>query len=231
MSKRICGIIMSLIIAASLIGCGNSETQNTEQSNNSKGKTEQSSDDENLKGSWSEDYSLDQTKSFFNSYLTKMENITKEFELKYSKDETVKKENDQTINDNSIYFDNKNPEPNRIESMYFGMKIYGEDLSSGDIELKLSLKFDSKDTIKNQDFDLGKTSFNKYIAAFTGKEKRDYSSINKQIIDGLKEGKSDIIIKDSIDGLKEEITVSKDYILYKLATKKYDFTKPNTTLK
>ncbi|SJU00033.1 Uncharacterised protein [Clostridioides difficile] len=59
--------------------------------------------------------------------------------------------------------------------MYFGMKIFGEDLSSGEIELKLSLNFDSAEVIKSGNFDLGNTSFSKYIAAFTGQSSRDYS--------------------------------------------------------
>ncbi|MBW6408802.1 hypothetical protein [Clostridium weizhouense] len=225
MSKKICSIIITLLISTSLAGCINIKGNDKEKDINSKTKTEQKS--ENLEGSWAKNYSLDQTKSFFNSYLYKMEQITKELELDYSKEDVVKEEKDQIINTKSIYFDNKDPQANKMESMYFGMKIFDEDLSSGEIELKLSLKFDSKGAIENGDFDLGKTSFKRYIETFTGKIDRDYSSINKQIIDRLKNGESEFIIEDNIDGLKEEIMVNKEYIIYKLATKKYDFKNPD----
>ena len=152
-----------------------------------------------------------------------MENITKELGVKYTKDEKIKKENQQSINDNSIYYDNDKPEANKIESMYFGMKTYGENLETGDISLKLSLKFDGENAIKNNDFDLGKTSFNKYIEAFTDQENRDYSDINKEIIDKLKNGDKEVEINNTIDGLKEEIIATKECIIYKLSTKKYKF--------
>lgn len=152
-----------------------------------------------------------------------MEDITKGFGLKYEKDEKIREENDQKVNDDFIYYDNEKPEANKIESMYFGMKTYGDNLEKGDISLKLSLNFDGESAIKNNDFDLGKTAFDSYIKAFTGKESIDYSKINKEIIDGLKEGKTEVDINNTIDGLKEEIIATKDCIIYKLSTKKYTF--------
>lgn len=226
MSKKILSIVMSLIVATSLIGCGNIGSK----SDNAKEKAETTStgdntsgEDKNLEGSWAKNYTLAQTQGFYKQYLKKMEDITKDFGLKYSKDEKINGDNDQKVTDDSIYFDNEKPEANKIESMYFGMKTYGEDLTSGDITLKLSLKFDGEGAIKNNDFDLGKTSFAKYISAFTGKENRDYSDINKQIIDGLKSGKEEVDINNTIDGLKEEVIANKQYIIYKLSTKKYVF--------
>ena len=159
-----------------------------------------------------------------------MEKVTEELGMKYSKEDVVKENDGNTISVNSIYFDNEKPDPNKIESMYFGMKVFGEDLSSGEIELKLSLNFDSAEAIKSGNFDLGNTSFNKYIAAFTGQSSRNYSEINKQIIDRLKSEKGEGIIENSIDGLKEEIRFNKNYIVYKLSTKTYNFKDPNPTL-
>ena len=129
------------------------------------------------------------------------------------------------MNENIIYFDNENPENNKMESMYFGLKTYGEDLSSGQIILKLSLKFDGEKAIQDNSFDLGKTTFAKYIAAITGQPDRNYSDLNNKILDGLKEGKAEVSVEDSIDGLNEAVIVSKDYVIYKLSTKKYDFSK------
>lgn len=225
MSKKILSIMMSLIVATSLIGCGS-----LDKKDNSTGKDKTESveakiidEDKNLEGTWAENYTLDQLKGFYKEYSEKIEKITNEFGLEYSKDETIKGDKEEKITDNCIYFDNENPENNKIESMYFGMKTYGEDLSSGEISLKLSLKFDGEGAIKNNDFDLGKTSFAKYISAITGDENRDYSDLNKQIIDGLKIGDTEVNINNTIDGLKEEVIASKEYIIYKLSTKKYVF--------
>ncbi|AOR22696.1 hypothetical protein [Clostridium taeniosporum] len=229
MSKRICTILMSLIITTSLIGCSSTKDNNTEENTNSKTVTEVKKVD-NSQGSWAKDYSLDKTKGYFKDYLTKMEKVTEELGMEYSKEEVVKEDDGKPVTVNSIYFDNEKPDPNKMESMFFGMKIFGEDLSSGVIELKLSLNFDSAEAIKTGNFDLGNTSFNKYIDEFTGQSSRDYSEINKKIIEGLKSEKGEGLIENSIDGLNEEIRFNKDYIVYKLSTKTYDFKNPDPTI-
>jgi len=222
LSKKIISILMSLIVVASLIGCKNAEV-NTEKKTETATEDKVDMEDKNLEGKWAKNYTLEETQKLFKEKLSKMENITKELGVKYTKNEEIKKEKEQSINDNSIYYDNAKPDANKIESMYFGMKTYGENLESGDISLKLSLKFDGESAIKNNDFDLGKTSFNKYIEAFTGQENRDYSVINKEIINKLKNGDKQIEINNTIDGLKEEIIATKECIIYKISTKKYKF--------
>lgn len=219
---------MSLIVATSLIGCGSSKT-NEEVGNKDAAQTENNGiklvENDDLEGSWAKNYSLKQVQGFYKDYEAKVEKITKDLGLEYSKEENIKEENGQTMNENIIYFDNENPENNKMESMYFGLKTYGEDLSSGQIILKLSLKFDGEKAIQDNSFDLGKTTFAKYIAAITGQPDRNYSDLNNKILDGLKEGKAEVSVEDSIDGLNEEVIVSKDYVIYKLSTKKYDFSK------
>jgi hypothetical protein len=220
---------MSLIVATSLIGCKNAEGNTAKKTETT---TEESinTDDKNLEGKWAKNYTLEETQKLFKEKLSKMENITKELGVKYTKDEKIKKEQEQSINDNSIYYDIDKPEANKIESMYFGMKTYGEDLEIGDISLKLSLKFDGESAIKNNNFDLGKTSFSKYIEAFTEQQNRDYSDINKEIIDKLKSGDK-VAINNTIDGLKEEIIATKTCIIYKLSTKKYKFADAEMSMK
>lgn len=222
MSRRIISIIMSLIVVASLIGCKNT-AENVEKKTETATENNVNAMDANLEGKWAEDYTLEETQKLFKEKLSKMESITSELGVKYTKDEKIKEEKEQSINNNSIYFDNDNPDANKIESMYFGMKTYGEKLETGEISLKLSLNFDGENAIKKNDFDLGKTSFSKYIEAFTGQEGRDYSDINKEIIEKLKNGDKEVKINNTIDGLKEEIVATKEYILYKLSTKKYKF--------
>ena len=156
----------------------------------------------NYRGTWAQNYTLDETKKLYEEKLSKMKEITDGLGVKYTNDEVIKKEEDTTITDNSIYFDNENPEKNKIESMYFGLKIYGENLEEGVISLKLTLKFDGENAMKNNDFDLGKTSFVKYIEAFTGQADRDYSDINKEILERLSNGETEVRINNTIDGLK-----------------------------
>jgi len=219
LSKKIISILMSLIVVASLTGCNNT-------SGDAEKKVETATEDnvdKNLEGKWAQNYTLDQTQKLFKEKLSKVENITKELGVKYTKDEKIETENQESIDDNSIYYDNDKPEANKIESMYFGMKTYGDNLETGDISLKISLKFDGESAIKNNNFDLGKTSFNKYIEAFTDQQNRDYSDINKEIISKLKNGDKQVEINNTIDGLKEEIIATKECIIYKLSTKKYKF--------
>ena len=169
------------------------------------------------------DYTLDELNKVYDNELKKMEEITDGFGIKYSKDEVIKNYDNVYITENSMHYDNENAQANKISNMSFGLKLYGKDLESGVIELKLLLNFDSENAIKNNDFDLGKTSFAKYISAFTGEENRDYSSINKEIIEKLKAGQNEVVIDDTISGLKEEIIADKGCIFYKLSTKKYVF--------
>lgn len=224
MSKKIISIFMSVIVAASLAGCGSSINGKIASSTDGAEIIEGSnSSDEELQGTWAQNYTLDETKKLYEEKLSKMKEITDGLGVKYTNDEVIKKEEDTTITDNSIYFDNENPENNKIESMYFGLKIYGENLEEGVISLKLTLKFDGESAVKNNDLDLGKTSFVKYIEAFTGQSDRDYSDINKEILERLANGESEIRINNTIDGLNEEILASNDCIFYKLSTKKYKF--------
>lgn len=233
MSKKIISAIMSLVVASSLIGCNNAQVSSETKAQTSKEEskdTSTDSSDENLEGKWAKNYKLDDVKKMFKDKLSKMESITKELGVKYSKDEKITKEKDQPVNDNYIYFDNDKPEANKIESMRFEMKTYGDNMETGDISLKISLNFDGEGAIKNNNFDLGKTTVNKYIEAFTDQGNRDYSDINKQIIEKLKSGDT-VKIDNTIDGLKEEIIADKTCILYTLSTKKYKFADGEMSMK
>ena len=105
--------MMSMIVATSLIGCKSSD-------GNIGKKTETAAtvaviadkvdkDDEKLEGKWAGKYTLDETQKIFKEKSSKIENITKELGIKYTKDEKIKKENNESFNDKSIYFDNENP--------------------------------------------------------------------------------------------------------------------------
>ena len=224
MSKKRVSIVMSLVVASSLIGCGNNSGKDSADNAKSVETASVSdSSNEESEGKWAENYTLDEVKKLYEDNLSKMKKITDDLGVKYTSDEVIKKEDGKSITDKSIYFDNENPENNKMESMYYGLKIYGENLEEGLICLKLTLKFDAESAVKNNDFDLGKTSFAKYIEAFTGETDRDYSSINKELLERLKNGETEVRINNTIDGLNEEILASNDCIFYKLSTKKYKF--------
>ena len=220
MSKRIIAIAISAMISVSFMGCGAKKDINNGEKN-IKTATEIKYDE--LDGKWAKDLLLDELKDKYVELLELVEEKTEGYGLEYSKDEIMTENDGETVNDNHIYLDNENPEKNRLESLYFGMKTYGDNISSGQITMKLSLNFDGKGALKNNDFDFAQTSLAAYSALFTGETDRDFSSINSQIVDILKSESQEGVISDSIDGLYEEFTVNKEYIVYKLETKKYDF--------
>ncbi len=215
---------MSMLLCISLVGCSTSKKEEQAAEEQKAEEVKKNTEDSLLKGEFAEDRNIDDLRKLFDEKAEKVEEVTKKLGVEYTFDEEINKVDGLQITNKAIYFDNEEPDDFKMESMYFGMKLYGEDLSSGDITLKLSLKFNGEKAVKDGDFDLGKTSFNKYIEAFTGEENKDYSSINKTIIDGLKNGQKEIIVSRTTDkGLKEEYLADNDYIVYKLSTKKFVF--------
>lgn len=231
MSKKIISIVMSLVVMTSIVGCGNKTSSSSSSSKSSASSTETSStqstsdEDDNLQGTWAKNYNSEELKKLYEEKLAKIKEITTNVGIQSTEDERITNEDNLFIRDKGIYFDNDNAQKNKIQNFYFGEKLYGEDSSKGAIELKIILNFDGTSAIQNNDFDMGETTLAKYIEAFSGKDTRDYSSINKEIIDKLRQGESQVVITNTIDGLKEEIIATKDSLFYKLSTKKYDFSK------
>ena len=90
--------------------------------------------------------------------------------------------------------------------------------------MKLVLNFDGEKALKEGKFDFGETSLAEYSSIMTKEEDRDYEIINEQIIEKLKSKKGEGVVVNDINGLYEEFVVSKGYIVYRLETKKFDFT-------
>lgn len=226
MSKKIIALIISGIMAVSLIGCGNKDKKNSSD----KGKSFSASSEEkykDLNGDWTESVTIDKFESKYKELLSKVEEKTKSYGLQYSKEESVKEEKDETVSKKYIYLDNEKAEKNRLESLYYGIKLFGDDLKTGQITLKISLNFDGEGAVKNGDFDFGKTSIASYAELMTGEKGRDYSKINSEIINILKSTDGEGVYSNSIDGLYEEYTVNKDYIVYTLETKVIKFEAPD----
>lgn len=224
MIKKIFLTIMSTSMVFLLASCSPSSDGNKENT-----KVEKSSVQEEKpfigEGEWAKDYSLDEVNALNDEIATRIEEVSNFYGIEYNKEEKIKDENDESVNEKYIYFDNLNPEPNRMESMYYGFKTYGSDMASGSLNLKIGFRLDL-DQIKDEDkFDLKETSISTFSEAMTNDSERDYSEINAKIIDIVKNQNANGTIETNLNGLVETITIKNDFLLYKIDSKTYDFKK------
>lgn len=222
MSKKIISaLLIGVLSITSLLGCSNKDEKDNNETItaiNSENKYD------NLNGEWATDLTLDELKENYASLLSQVEEKNRYYGLEYETKEDVKETKEELVNENYMYLENENAEKNRLESAYFGMKTYGEDLSKGQIIMKLVLNFDGEKALSEEKFDFGETSLAEYSSIMTKEKERDYEIINEQIIEKLKSKKGEGVVVNDINGLYEEFVVSKDYIVYRLETKKFDFT-------
>lgn len=222
MLKKVLLILVSGIMAASLVSCGNSKKQEVSETKEPVKVEEKVFIGE---GEWASDYTKDQVSVLNSEISTRIEDVARFYDLEYSKEEKVKESNGETINDNNIYVDNLNPEPNRMESMYYGFKMYGEDMASGSLNLKIGFKLDVNQIKTEDKFNFEETSIAEFSEAMTNNPERDYSELDSQIKDIIINKNADGTIETNLNGLVETITIKGDFLLYKLDSKKYDFKK------
>lgn len=220
MKKKAISLTLIAMLAISAVGC----------SSNSKAKTtkdNQKASVENvdiLPGKWSEDYTRQEVKELYEKSLASVESTANGYSLDYDiTEDEIKEENGESVNDTYIYFDI--PEAERLESLYFGFKQYGSDLANGKLEMKLGYKLDKKTILETGKFDFENLSLSAFSQAFTGDYERDYTQLDKQIYDIIKNGTDEGIktITNNIDGLKESISITEDFLLYKLESRVYNF--------
>lgn len=227
MIKKILVAILSGVMVTSLVACSTSNNKKADESNIA-AKSSIIADEEASfigEGEWATDYKREEVTTLNEEITTRIEEVCNFLGLEYIKEEKIKDENSQSINDKYIYFDNLNPEPNKIESMYYGFKTYGSDMATGNLSLKIGLKLDL-DQIKNEEhFDLKETSISNFSEAMTNDTERDYTEINEKIIDIVKNQNSNGTIETNLNGLVETITIKDEFLLYKLDSKMYDFKK------
>ena len=217
MKRNVIALALCTVLAISVVGCSSNNTENKNiASDNSKIAIE---DTDILSGTWSEDYSRDEVKSLFDKALASVESTAKGYSLEYEVTENeIKEENGESTNDTYVYLDI--PEAERLESMYFGFKQYGSDL-----EMKMGYNLDRKTILEGQKFEFENLSLAAFSQAFTGNYERDYTELDKQIYDIIKNGTGDEIqtIENNLDGLKETITITDDFLFYKLESRVYNF--------
>ena len=222
MKRNVIALALCTVLAISVVGCSSNNTENKNiASDNSKIAIE---DTDILSGTWSEDYSRDEVKSLFDKALASVESTAKGYSLEYEVTENeIKEENGESTNDTYVYLDI--PEAERLESMYFGFKQYGSDLASGKLEMKMGYNLDRKTILEGQKIEFENLSLAAFSQAFTGNYERDYTELDKQIYDIIKNGTGDEIqtIENNLDGLKETITITDDFLFYKLESRVYNF--------
>ena len=220
MKKKAISLALVAILAISAVGCSN---------NNNKAKTSEENKTavENvdiLPGKWSEDYTRDEVKELYKKSLASVESTANGYSLDYDvTEDEIKEENGESVNDCYVYFDI--PDAERLESLYFGFKQYGSDLANGKLEMKLGYKLDKKTILEGGKFEFENLSLASFSQAFTGDYERDYTELDKQIYDAIKNGTDEGIqtITNNVDGLKETVTITEDFLLYKLESRVYNF--------
>ena len=211
MSKKIISaLLIGILSVTSLTGCSNKDEKDNKETTTA---TNSENKYDNLTGEWATDLTLDELKESYASLLSQVEEKNRYYGLEYELKEDVQETKEELVNENYMYLVNENAEKNRLESAYFGMKTYGEDLSKGQIIMKIVLNFDGERALNEENFDFGETSLAKYSSIMTKEEERDYEIINEQIIEKLKSKKGEGVVVNDINGLYEEFVVSKDYIV------------------
>ncbi|VYU23917.1 hypothetical protein [Clostridium tertium] len=222
MIKKIFLAIMSTSMVFLLASCSPSSNEKKEDT-----KVEKSSGQEEKafigEGEWAKDYSKDEVDVLNDEITARIEEAANFYGIEYTKEEKIKEENNESVNEKYVYFDNLNPEPNRMESMYYGYNLYGSNMAKGSLNLKIGFKLDV-DQIKNEEkFDFKETSMSAFSEAMTNNTERDYTALNNAIIDIVKNNKKDETIENNLDGLVESITIKDDFLLYKIDSKVYQF--------
>lgn len=217
MNRKLISAIICGVLAFSLVSCGNNKEKINESNSNVK------VEEKVVEGTWSKDYTKDEVTSFHNDILTKVEDLTKIYELDYEMKEVVKEENGVPVKVSEIYLDNLNAESNRLKSMHYNFKIYGENSSEGQITLTIGFNLDKALVLEDGEFNFETTSMGAYSEAFTGIDNRDYTELNNSIYDIISGEAPKTKIENNLDGIIETVNITDDYLLYKLETKKYTF--------
>ena len=225
MKKILLVALLTGAMVVSLVSCSPSSTKDSEENT----KIEESQNEENKdfigEGEWAKDYTREEIIALNDEISERIEEKSNFYGLEYKKEEKFSEENGETVSDQFIYFDNLNPEPNRMESMYYGLKTYGSDVSKGSLNLKIGFRLDLTQIKEESKFDFKETSISAFSEAMTNDTERDYADLNEKIIDIVKNQDANGTIETNLNGLVETITIKDEFLLYKLDSKIYDFKK------
>jgi len=216
MLRKSLATIFTVMLSVIVIGC--SSTKETEIE--TKEVTETLTANE---GEFSKNYTQSEVESLNAEISEEMKELITFYGLEYLENTETKKENEEIVLDTYIYFDNLEAEPNRIESVYYSYKTYGENRLKASLGLKMGFKLDLEQIKTEKRFNFEETSMASFIEVITNDSERDYSDINNKIIEIVNSESETGKIVTNVDGLVETIMVKDDYLLYKLDSKVYDF--------
>lgn len=224
MKRKVIAIIGCAILVFSFIGC-DKNTNITENSPSNEKSIKLDDKFKNLEGSWSMDRTLTEVKEQYNTLLADIESKNAENGLSGSIKEGVKDLDGVVDTQKYLYLDNvpQDDGSSDIESLYYGLNIFGEKMEGAQITFKLTMKIKSDEIRNKGEFNLGNTKVDSYSKIITKIESRDYSELNTKILEALNSQSEEGVVESNVDGLYEEVTVGKDYIVYKLQTKEYIF--------
>ena len=216
MLRKSLATIFTVMLSVIVIGC--SSTKETEIE--TKEVTETLTANE---GEFSKNYTQSEVESLNAEISEEMKELITFYGLEYLENTETKKENEEIVLDTYIYFDNLEAEPNRIESVYYSYKTYGENRLKASLGLKMGFKLDLEQIKTEKRFNFEETSMASFIEVITNDSERDYSDINNKIIEIVNSESETGKIVTNVDGLVETIMIKDDYLLYKLDSKVYDF--------
>ena len=216
MLRKSLATIFTVMLSVIVIGC--SSTKETEIE--TKEVTETLTANE---GEFSKNYTQSEVESLNAEISEEMKELITFYGLEYLENTETKEENEEIVLDTYIYFDNLEAEPNRIESVYYSYKTYGENRLKASLGLKMGFKLDLEQIKTEKRFNFEETSMASFIEVITNDSERDYSDINNKIIEIVNSESETGKIVTNVDGLVETIMVKDDYLLYKLDSKVYDF--------
>lgn len=217
MKKKIILALVITLLTTSFMGCNKEEVKNENT------PAKMSLEEENNVGKWNFEYTKEELEEINKEIMSRVEEQTETFGLEYEIVEEVTTEKERPVKLTYIHTNNLNPEPNRLESMYYAYKLYEENLSLGKLVMKLSFNLDTDKIKEEGEFNFEDTSLAKYSQAFLNDDARDYSELNNQIY-SMVTGQSDKnIVENNIEGLKETVMVQDKCLIYILETKEYNF--------
>lgn len=226
MAKKAISAILASLMLLSLAGCTNED--NKESGAKGTPTSEASIEDEGipLSGYWTKDFTKNELVEENVNLLDRVETLTNNYELEYLREEKVKSDsNEGTINENYIYLENNDAEPNRIINMWAGTYIFGSEMNEGQVALKITFNLDKEIIKEVGSFDFASTSIGTYSEAVLNNHDRDYTELNKKIFDIIAGNSKEDKIENNVDGLLETIRIKDNSIFYTLESKRYTFVK------
>lgn len=220
MLKKALATIFTVMLSVIVIGCSSTKETKIETKIETREGTEDLTVNE---GEFSKNYTKSEVEDLNLEISEEIKELITFYGIEYLEDTETKEENNEIVSNKYIYFDNLEAEPNRIESLDYSYKTYGEDRLKASLGLTIGFKLDL-DQIKNEKkFNFEETSMISFIEVITKDSERDYSDINNKIIEIVNNEVKTGSIVNNVDGLIETIMIKDDYLLYKLDSKVYDF--------